>query len=58
MHDGDIVAHVSTHEGSRPLCDFQSNFVAATALNSVLDADLVADEVTPYWRQCYLLHDA
>ena len=45
------------HEGSGPLCDFQWNFVAATALNSFLNVNLVPDEVTPY-RQYYLLHDA
>ena len=45
-------------KGSAPLCVFQCNFVAATALNSFLDAHLDPDEVTPYRRQYYLLHDA
>ena len=47
-----------TSIGSGPLYDFQCNFVAATALNSFLDAHLVPDEATPYRRQYYLLHDA
>ena len=36
----------------------QYEISSETAHNSFLDAHLVPDEVTPYRRQYYLLHDA